>query len=850
MVIVVLPEDEPHPFSNPARAAWLMASKTPTRPDPFAFSEYPMRDFLFFQVRATNRACRVRPVLGLLAVSLAAACAPDGSGKAPSQGDSGELEDDPLTPPSGDTGDSGERDDTGAPIDDLCGEAQEVMDLHCVGCHGITPTDGLDLRDLSASVGQSSRHAAVSVPLIAPGDAMGSYLLHKIDGTHADVGGPGVQMPPGVSLDPADTALLTEWINAGAVCADPVESAPADYDPNTLDQAALFVCDGSPSSSPGRLRRIDKHHLHKRVGLSGRHILAANPLEAPSAARYSTYAEGATLDVATLDLYLDMLPYVGEPWSGTRTWEREALSSKDDALGCFYGDESPDTACVETFVQTYLETAVVLGIPDPDEVERLTDFALATLAAEADTGSDRNESVTLITSAAWLHASALFESEVGALATDAHGRRRLTDSELGAMVAGMLTDRGPGASSIYLYDNGLSGDERNTDGGAPHMADVAAAVLDGSIQQPAVIAGIFATHAAGIDEHREDEWIEYGTHSLAQRLHRGEYFMADRIDRFFLEWLDVERFASGFQDAPNATTRWHDDSGLYYQRALDEMRSYEGWNQPTGLMVFTDTLARVVHEDQDVLGTLLTTNRWFLPETEVSENDYSNRLYGLEDPVGSTRAEKWIDFPTTERAGLLTHPVWLAAHGDAFEDGPSLIHRGKWIREQLFCETVPPLELVTVAAMLPESDGSLSARQRVEQTIETQAECMGCHQSMNDLGKPFELYNHAGGVRVDDHGAAPDGSTVVTNAPDPALNQSYATPMDFVTALSESQHVKRCFIRQTFRYFAGRDETAADACVLTDMEAAYDDSGGSFVSMLATLAAHDALVLRTDGDTP
>ena len=324
---------------------------------------------------------------------------------------------------------------------------------------------------------------------------------------------------------------------------------------------------------------------------------------------------------------------------------------------------------------------------------------------------------------------------------------------------------------------------------------------------------------------------------------------ASLFDRFFLEWLDVQGFASGFQDSPNATTQWDEDSALYYQRSLDELRSYEGWNPPTGLMVFTDTVARVVQEDTDVLGRLLTTNRWFLPETS-GDTDYSHRLYGLEAPVGDTRAEQWIDFPEAERAGLLTHPVWLAAHGDAFEDGPSLIHRGKWIREQLFCETVPPLELVTVAAMLPESDGSLSARQRVEQTIETQAECMGCHQSMNDLGKPFELYNHAGGLRVADHGASPDGSTVLTNAPDPALNRAYDTPMDFVTALAESEHVKRCFIRQTFRYFAGRDETPADACVLSEMEAAYDESGGSFVHMLSTLATHDAMTLRTHGELP
>jgi len=761
--------------------------------------------------------------------------------------DSGEpVTDDPATTEPASPTETGE---TGViPEADDCGEVQEVMDLHCTGCHGVVATDGLDLRDISTAVELASRHAAL--PFVVPGDAGASYLVHKVEGTHEAMGGEGVQMPPGVSLDAADIDLLRAWIDEGARCDGSVETEPADYDPNTLDQDSLFVCDGSPASSPGRLRRIDKFQLRKRVGLDWDHVLASNPLEAASAARYSSYAEGATLDVATLDLYMDMLPYVGEPWAGDRSWERSALNARDGSLDCFYAEGAPDAACVETFVYSYLASVVVLGIPDPDEVDRLTDFAIGVLAEEEVSGGTRAESVTVITSAAWLHTSALFESEVGALEGDEHGRHRLTDGEMGAMVAGLLSDRGPGASSIYIYDNDLAGDERYTDDGLPHLADITAAILDGSIHQPEVVAAIFAAHAAGLDEAREDEWIDYGSHSLDDRYERGEYWMADRLDRFFLEWLDVERFASGFQDAPNATTAWDADSGIFYQRALDEMRSYEGWNQPTGLMVFTDTIARVVHQDTDVLGTLLTTNDWFLPATTDSDTDYSHRLYGLADPVGSTRPEKWTAFSPTERTGLLTHPVWLAAHGDAFEDGPSLIHRGKWIRERLFCETVPPLELVTVAAMLPESDGTLSARHRVEQHIETQAECMGCHQSMNSLGKPFERYNHAGGLRIEDHGAPPDGSTVLTNAPDPTLNRAYETPGDFIGALAESQHVKRCFIRQTFRFFAGRDETPADACVLTEMEAAYDESGGSFVHMLEQLASHDAMTLRTHGDAP
>jgi hypothetical protein len=122
---------------------------------------------------------------------------------------------------------------------------------------------------------------------------------------------------------------------------------------------------------------------------------------------------------------------------------------------------------------------------------------------------------------------------------------------------------------------------------------------------------------------------------------------------------------------------------------------------------------------------------------------------------------------------------------------------------------------------------------------------MSCHQYMNELGKPFELYNHAGFVRVDDRGP-PDGSATLTNAPDPALNRTYTSAQDLTAALASSEYVKRCVIRQTFRFFAGRDETLADACVLADMEAAYDGRDGSFVEMLGVLAGHDALRMRRE----
>lgn len=209
--------------------------------------------------------------------------------------------------------------------------------------------------------------------------------------------------------------------------------------------------------------------------------------------------------------------------------------------------------------------------------------------------------------------------------------------------------------------------------------------------------------------------------------------------------------------------------------------------------------------------------------------------------------------PSSERAGVLTHPAWLAAHGGNFEDDASLVHRGKWIRENLLCEVVPPLELVMVEAQLVPSAIDKSARDRVMESIETGPEaatCMGCHSSMNSLGYPFEIYNHAGFLRYEDHGGAPDGTSEITNAPDPSINGSITDAVDLSLRLSTSDHVKRCAIRQTFRFFMGREETYADACTLSAMETAYDLSG-SFKDMLKALVKSDAFLYRhhEEGDS-
>lgn len=740
--------------------------------------------------------------------------------------------------------------DSGTVDDSACQEVQGIVDANCTSCHGATSLGGLDLRSLAALSAVESRQLPGTL-LLAPGDRDGSYLWRKLQGTHTTQGGTGQSMPPGGPLDTTLLDTIGVWIDGGASCAPAVPPDDGVYDPNTLDQDSLFVCDGSPSSSQARIRRLDDVEWRSTIGQKYDSPAASNPLGAPAQARFSTYAEDVGMDAATLDLYLNVVQFAGGPWTAQYAddYGRQHQPQADGSLRCMFDDTQPDLACIDNYLSAFLEGGAYYRPATAPELDRLRTFTLDALAREAAEGWTREETLLHVTSAAWLTTAALFPSELGDGTFDADGRTRLTDWEHARLVSNLISDQAVNSQGVFRWELGLYDYYTEPiEGAMPELQDAA---RDGTIRDPAVVGALLRQYAAGVDPVRADTYLDWGD---TRRLEgRAEEWMASRLDRFFLEWFEVEDFPIVFKDRIEATSAYDGGPDVYgignsYANLQDGYYGHES----TMLQQFEDTIARTVAEDHDVLTELLTTRRFFLASTTrdagssiESSTVYTSRPYGYDGDVGDgSPAERWVTLPDDERAGLLTHPAWLSTHGDAFEDGPSMVSRGHWIREHLLCESVPPLEFVTVPALLVPTDGTKTARERVDESIEGRAECMVCHQSMNSLGRPFEIYNHAGFLRADDHGHVPDGSTTVDNAPDPALDRTYSSAIDLTEALADSPYVKRCFVRQTFRFFAGRDETPEDACVLTAMEQAYDDNGGSFLAMLETLATHDAIVYR------
>ncbi|MDA7873745.1 DUF1588 domain-containing protein [Rhodopirellula sp.] len=220
-----------------------------------------------------------------------------------------------------------------------------------------------------------------------------------------------------------------------------------------------------------------------------------------------------------------------------------------------------------------------------------------------------------------------------------------------------------------------------------------------------------------------------------------------------------------------------------------------------------------------------------------------------------------------QRKGMLTHPAWLIAHAQNTETDP--VRRGRWVQEKLLAGTVPDLP-ITVDAVIPE-DHHRTLRQRLDAKTE-EAYCWKCHQKMNPLGLPFEIYDDFGRYRQNESLEHPDN--LLKKGPDKAaphvdLRDTYKTlpvqatgtlvgsgsdlldgdvtdALDLIDKLDRSERVRQSLIRYAFRFFMGRNEMLSDSRTLIDADQAYVKSGGSFDAVIVSLLTSDSFLFRKE----
>jgi len=215
-------------------------------------------------------------------------------------------------------------------------------------------------------------------------------------------------------------------------------------------------------------------------------------------------------------------------------------------------------------------------------------------------------------------------------------------------------------------------------------------------------------------------------------------------------------------------------------------------------------------------------------------------------------------FKLENRKGILTHPAWLIAHSLNTETDP--VRRGRFVQEKLLAGRVPDIP-ITVDAVVPE-DHTKTHRQRLEK-VTGAPECWKCHEYMNPLGLPFEMYDDFGRFRMDEPIEHPenvvgkqlthfnlyktlpvDTRGELRGTGDPALDGEVKDALDLIDRLAKSTRVRQSIIRHAFRFYMGRNETLSDSKTLIDADNAYVSSGGSFKAVILSLLTSDSFIYR------
>lgn len=412
--------------------------------------------------------------------------------------------------------------------------------------------------------------------------------------------------------------------------------------------------------------------------------------------------------------------------------------------------------------------------------------------------------------------------------------------------------------AVLLKTDAVYRSERGTGGGkamlAPDELARALSLALGDRRDPALVA------AAQKGELKTREQVA----AQVKRLLDDPKADKPRLLKFFREYFEYHKAEDVFKDKPT-----------------------DGIKHLPGVLV-RDTDRLILHvlaADKDVFRELLTT-----PVSFVNYSTKTNKQTRKEEAVpadilpkpdpNAKRKPDWIgtvtdvygfkewpavqptELPKDTRLGVLMQPSWLVAWSTNFDNDP--VRRGRWVRERLLGGTVPDLP-IGVVAQVPDAPHR-TYRDRL--TVTRDAACWKCHRRMDDLGLPFEQFDHFGRFRTtetvrDDEATAKnldkkgkplgpvtkqvplDTTGLVADSGDPKLDGPVKDPRELVRRIADSPRARQVFVRHAFRYFLGRNETLSDAKALQDADRTYLDAGGSFKALVVSLLTSDAFLHRT-----
>jgi hypothetical protein len=275
------------------------------------------------------------------------------------------------------------------------------------------------------------------------------------------------------------------------------------------------------------------------------------------------------------------------------------------------------------------------------------------------------------------------------------------------------------------------------------------------------------------------------------------------VEHFYRQWLRL----TDFHEVEKDSTRFRIWSPALRADLEEETRLF---------------LESVLWHGDARLSTLFTARYSF---TNARLADFYGLPLGDPDRTELTRSA----FPSgTPRAGILTHGSILATQAKPNQTDP--IHRGKFVREQLFCQIPepPPPDLVVSP---PRLDPRKTTRERFSEH-RSDPKCAGCHELLDPVGLIFEHYDAIGQYRATEENKPVDASGYLVETD---VTGEINGVIELGRELARSADVRRCVVRQWFRYAFARSESPEDACTLDALDQSFESTGGNLRELLVSI---------------
>lgn len=225
-------------------------------------------------------------------------------------------------------------------------------------------------------------------------------------------------------------------------------------------------------------------------------------------------------------------------------------------------------------------------------------------------------------------------------------------------------------------------------------------------------------------------------------------------------------------------------------------------------------------------------------------------FYGVSQGPGAELGAAFarVDLDPAQRAGFLTHASVLASLAKPNQSSP--VHRGKFIRERLLCEIVPPPPN-NIEIKAPEVEEGVTTRERFRQHRDDPS-CAGCHTLMDPIGYGFEHFDGIGLWRDTDMGQPVDATGEILGSR--GSDGPFEGAVELAHRLAESEAVRDCVVTQWFRFGYGRAEQEEDQCSMDQLRQAFAGSGHNIRALLVALTQADAFryrrAVQAEGGTP